>query len=548
MSRKHRAPPLYTATSPDHKGYLDTHHAAGRVVEFIDEQFSGSDRFEDIPRVQGFVSILREMLAAFGRTKSDHLERLLSNVVSYVIDLGREITRLTEQLAELNRQADNLAAKSVQTESARIARGNADRFIKDICEYLTFCVMECQTLTKEYESHTDHFEQKMSELQEKIEGVIHDLSSEDIDNQIFHVQGLIMAFEKSLPGPRQALTSDQKQSLASRLADIGVQVDHFRVNVENISEILSSIQTHQAQIISLNIGRASELRSKIKLMQDQIAQIKNTFVAGGHEPYFWGLTYGLQDAYQYKPVDLQLYRVELPQGSGLDLVKVQEELTQIVTDFDRVKKVIELVLTETEKKVSSDAAAPVADRAPRPSALPVIIPENDLPPNPFVGDRFDQLSELYLCFLWAFIQRNIKRAQDKMKPVGRGGDWGKAPKLIARVLHQAGAITEAEIPVIVSGVTRRLSESGMIDIRTTKRVDSTSGRIFNLKSARMTTGGRSVAALISQLDMAGECLPLVKAELSDHESSLSRYYRAVMALSIMIDEETKESYQQAQKK
>ena len=542
--KKSRNPPIYEAEHPDIvSGRVNENLAANKLAAYLSDHFLDTTRFDDIPRTKGFVSVLRDMLLALGRTRVDNLERLTANIVSYVIDLLRENSDLKQQVDELNRQTDELANKTVQSESARIVTSESEKFIEELCEFLRLCVSECKEQADKYENHTDQLEQAFSELQEKIEGLRQEIASTDLDQCVFDIGGLIQVLEtraRQIYLQNEVSDSD-KQEVSSSLADIGSQISRFTQLQTEITEIIDLVTEHQRQIVKMNTGQAATLRAGIKSSQDEIGRVKDAFAAAGHEVYFWGLAYGLKDAFQFRPVDLQLYRVEIKSGEDPDIILTKEGLDQLMIEFEQVKKLVEEILRRGHEKPIDKSANSDKEKLKNRPHIDVEVDEK-LPKNHYAGERFDQLSELSLCFLWGFIQRNIKKALEQGKKVIRGGDWGKASKVIARVLCQVGAITDIEKKIIISEVVKRLERDEMIVVKVFNRKDGASDRVFDLKSIRMTPKGRAMAAVLSQCDVADEYLPTLKIDLNETDMQQSLYYQKVMELSIKVDEETKQTY------
>jgi len=402
------------------------------IREELDQKFVSQGQYEVLPCAQEVFIQLDALLNSLSNVNTKSSQENLYGLLGKVISICRRLIQSDEKIADLDERLSQLSDEAIQIKAQSEVSNEAESFFATLTEFLQLFFEEFKALVEEYTEITSSVEERQNELEQRSEAIHEEISailagaeSEDIKSYLFHARSRVIAFSRQ----SQALSASPVTDSGIKELDSSfetIERDHQLVLpvANSIRELMDKISEHKDNIESLKFEKAVEIKKRISQVRDEINKKLSIFTDLGKESLFWGSVYGLHEIFDYIPTDLLVYRVENDTFTALleDLQKYLDKYSlgfdafQKIKDSNSLKEVVAKKRTASKRKVI-------------PSSKTLAIS---------IGKNSPQKIDLVICALWAFVRAQLKKNPNDR----RNGDYGRMPRVVARLLNETGQITD----------------------------------------------------------------------------------------------------------
>jgi len=442
---------------------LEIANIISALGDLIQLQVLDKPRYDDLEQTTSVATSLQELLSYINRVDQEEANSILMKIIGEMTTLEINIQRLTKRNKELEEADDKSWLKTSQTWAANELANEAEEHIIKLAEYIQDLYDRFEEKEGEYANLANEVKKEKEECENEVNRLKHFFEDQEIDIRIFTAGGNLHSLKKTVSKIKR-ITRQTQQDIAASLETVANDYQFLDKIYKDIKRLKVGIKELNDKIEIYRTEEANKLRQDIEKMKQQVQRIRIVFQITENESYFWGLVPGIEEMVNYKPLDLLVYQLRYNPEDFLE-----KELEEYIEMFEKVKMEADDILRqkceeEIKKEEKKRKAAQAASAEPEPDTITEI--EFDEPTSE-KRTRRDELIEMFMATLWAFIQEKINKAQLTGKNLGkRQGDFGKKPKVVVNLLSYTGYIKEnTEKEYAQNELVKILIHKGLIEFR-----------------------------------------------------------------------------------
>jgi len=430
----------------------------------IELQVLNKPRYDDLGQTTSIAQKLQDLFQYINRVDEDEANAILMKIIGILTNLEISNQTLTKKNKELEEADDKSWLTTSQTWAANELANEAEEHMAKLTEYTQDLYDRFEEKEGEYANLANEVKKEKEKCQDEIKRLKHFFEDQEIDIRIFTATGNLRNLKKTVSSISR-ITRQTQQDIATSLETVANDYQFLVKIYEDVKKIKAGIQELNDKIEIYRTAEANTLRQDIEKMKQQVQRIKIVFQITDHEAYFWGLVPGIEDMVNYKPLDLLVYQLRFNPEESLE-----KELEEYIKLFDKVKMEADDILRQ---KCEEEIKKEEEERQKTAQVIPLNPEQNSIPEQRPVEatsekrTRRDDLIEMFMATLWAFIQEKINKAQLTGKNLGkRQGDFGKKPKVVANLLFYTEYIKEdTEREYAQNELVKILIHKGLIEFR-----------------------------------------------------------------------------------
>jgi hypothetical protein len=453
--------------------------ALAELVDVLKEAFEtrilNSSRYRDFDGFSEISARFSELVERIKAVESDEAQTALQTFWGEVVNLLRQRDDQAAKVSELDAALQAASEKNLRSESQKDALSKADEFMAAVTERLADYHRRLADLIKRYQSLCAELEEKRravesekEKMENGIEAALAEIHLPAMPAALHYANSRCVALERMTAN--KPLDEKTKAEIKMKAAEIEKDFRWFASVKRRISEFQSYVDGLSETIDVYRSVEGTEIQKNINDIKVAIRSLHSTFEMVGQSETFWGCVYGLHEIFDYVPPDLLIYQFNW-ESSSLPIA----EIDKYISSYQRIRQMAEACLAgreiagtapaaPAEESEENDGAGDEEggldeDETDEPEALTVPIS-----PAARSGDRAEELGKMVLCVLWAFIEKNIRNAQQSGKVLARGGDFGRTTKVITKLLFLTGYIERVEISKVREATVSSLETRGLVKV------------------------------------------------------------------------------------
>ncbi|NQT50330.1 hypothetical protein HQ571_06580 [Candidatus Kuenenbacteria bacterium] len=418
------------------------------LVDTLGNLFQGSfvekEQYASLRETKNVFQLFKAFLRTLSDVNEDQAKETMFRFLGAIIKMARQASIQDKTIESLELRNEALSEAVLRKDSTEKIKSSASELMDALVEHLSLCHMEFQDLMKEYqelvESLQEDKEQVESELDQFEVLLLSFLDGQKTDSlkaALFFPSSHLSEFEAKLDDfQRSKRTDEQKKELSDQWTTLEKNSRWISELEQKLVQTISKVSRHLRNIEMVKDKRGDAIKKQLLELQQEIRKIEVVFKTLSKEALFWGCVYGLHEVVQYTPTDLLALRVDTEERN-----LPGEELTRYLEKHIRVEQALQACVSES---------------------TPGVLETEQVQETTSSANRVKQITDMTLCVLWGFINDFLEKAEAEGKTVQRKGDYGRMPRVVAKLLEQTEHITKREKKIVTETAIKTLAAEGML--------------------------------------------------------------------------------------
>ncbi|MEK7512249.1 MAG: hypothetical protein AAB575_04545 [Patescibacteria group bacterium] len=444
------------------------------LKSFVEERFLGANQYESIEGAQDVFQRAIDLFSAIHKVDEDEAYDALNQFFGQLISVMRESQLTKVRVDELDQRLNDLAAEKLRASSAATVKSGATEFMDALVEHLGYYHNEFTKLVKRYGEACLAFEKEKQEIDEdalvielEAQRAAENRGEDNLRTALFFASTRQVALEKELEILRdKRVTLDSKDELRRLWQRCDQDKAWIKTLRDKVEALKKRILEHDKKINLADRSGSGETKRQIIFIKEEIEKIRCAFKMVNKEDLFWGCVFGLHEIVEFAPVNVLVYGIELNDRSlfGFSSEEYLSKESALKQDYEKhlqlpVCQEVEVFNTSPVENL------PDEDDDDESNQLEPVMPGEEA-----LGERGEELINLCLCVLWGLVDDFIKKAQLASKQLIRGGDFGRMPRKVAKLLFLTGAISRDEKEKITKQLPKIMEDRGLVRIQLRKAI------------------------------------------------------------------------------
>jgi hypothetical protein len=445
----------------------------------VEERFLGANQYEAIEGAQEIFQRTIDLFSAIHKVDEEESHDALNQFLGQLIKVMRDSQLTRVRVEELDRRLNDLAVERLRESSVEIVKSGAAEFMDALVEHLGYYHREFISLVEKYGEACQTFEKEKRAIEETVavieteaQKAAEDRGEDNLRAAFFFASSRQVAFVKKLEELKdKRATEESKEELKKLRQHILRDKNWVKALRDKVEAMKKRISDHEKNIGLAERSSSGEIKRQIIFIKSEIEVIRNTFKMVGKEELFWGCAFGLHEVVDFTPVNMLVYRIELGDRSlfGFNFDEYLSKESKLNQDYE------ECLQLPCGHEVELAPVSPLANGAEcsfdnDDEEDEVDQPETEAATTELLGKRDEELADLCLCVLWGLVADFIRKAQLANKQLIRGGDFGRMPRKVAKLLCLVGAISKDEKEKITKQLPKIMEGRGLVRIQLRKTI------------------------------------------------------------------------------